>query len=149
MRLVLPFLLFVFMLFGCSSKQSGLYSKKGIVKCADHVEHKVCWTEHIKTWRWVFSSWKHASVLQIRFDVIPLDAFRVPGFRIPGSDSISDFEEICLWQEGQRLQMHVCFGLNLCWGSSSLFFIYFFWTILYALLNDISFLSTLSYRLGS
>ena len=40
MRLVLPFLLFVFMLFGCSSKQSGLYSKKGIVKCADHVEHK-------------------------------------------------------------------------------------------------------------
>ena len=51
MRLVLPFLLFVFILFGCSSKQSGLYSKKGIVKCADHVEHKVCWTEHIKTWR--------------------------------------------------------------------------------------------------
>ena len=51
MRLVLPFLLFVFMLFGCSSKQSGLYSKKGIVKCADYVEHKVCWIEHIKTWR--------------------------------------------------------------------------------------------------
>lgn len=122
MRLVLPFLLFVFMLFGCSSKQSGLYSKKGIVKCADHVEHKVCWTEHIKTWRWVFSSGNHASVLQIRFDVIPLDAFHVPGFRIPGSDSISDFEEICLWQNGQRLQLHGVLWLNRCWGSPSLFF---------------------------
>lgn len=122
MRLVLPFLLFVFMLFGCSSKQSGLYSKKGIVKCADHVEHKVCWTEHIKTWRWVFSWENHASVLQIRFDVIPLDAFHVPGFRIPGSDSISDFEEICLWQNGQRLQLHGVLWLNRCWSSPSLFF---------------------------
>ena len=122
MRLFLPFLLFVFMLSGCSSKQSGLYSKKGIVKCADHVEHKVCWTEHIKTWRWVFSSGNHASVLQIRFDVIPLDAFHVPGFRIPGSDSISDFEEICLWQNGQRLQLHGVLWLNRCWSSPSLFF---------------------------
>ena len=125
MRLVLPFLLFVFMLFGCSSKQSGLYSKKGIVKCADHVEHKVCWTEHIKTWRWVFSWGNHASVLQIRFDVIPLDAFHVPGFRIPGSDSISDFEEICLWQNGQRLQLHGVLWLNRCWSSPSLFFPWF------------------------
>ena len=122
MRLVLPFLLFVFMLFGCSSKQSGLYSKKGIVKCADHVEHKVCWTEHIKTWRWVFSSGNHASVLQIRFDVILIDAFHVTGFRIPDSDSISDFEEICLWQNGQRLQLHGVFLLNRCWSSPSLFF---------------------------
>ena len=48
---ITTFLLFVFILFGCSSKKTGLYSKKGIVKCADHVEHKVCWTEHIKTWR--------------------------------------------------------------------------------------------------
>ena len=47
---------------------------------------------------------KHASVLQIIFDVIPLDAFHVPGFRIPDSDSISDFEEIYLWQDDQRLQ---------------------------------------------
>ena len=68
------------MLFGCSYKQSGFYSKKGIVKCADHVEQKVCWTEHIKTWRWVFSSGNHASVLQIRFDVILIDAFHVPVF---------------------------------------------------------------------
>ena len=29
----------------------GFVLEKGIVKCADHVEHKVCWTEHIKTWR--------------------------------------------------------------------------------------------------
>ena len=122
MRLVLPFLLFVFMLFGCSSKKSGLYSKKGIVKCADHVEHKVCWTEHIKTWRWVFSSGNHASVLQMIFDVIPLDASRVPVLRIPSSDSISDFAEICLWQDGQRLQMHGGFGLIRCWSSPSLFF---------------------------
>ena len=40
--------------------------------------------------------------------------FRIPGFRIHGSDSISDFEEICLWQDGQRLQMHGGFGLNRC-----------------------------------
>ena len=52
----------------------------------------------------------------------PLWCFPGSCFRIPGSDSISDFAEICLWQDGQRLQMHGVFWLNRCWSSPSLFF---------------------------